>query len=593
MLKQAFSAARAPRSPSSSALGIPRTSSPPLRSRSHSPAAPRSRASSHSPCRPATPASVRLLHTSSSRSSSISQTLENAVEPPQPSPTLQKIAAAAAAGVKSVRSAAAGAGRNPVRTTAGPLVYYEDLLASGKLRADEHQRSIVMLLQDLYERVIKYQPPPVVSVKLEDYDVGNQKVHHVGVEAVGRAGSIVGILSDLFSSHKKAPAQEIEAKLGPQGLYLWGDVGTGKTMVMDLFYNSIPIERKRRIHFHAFMHDVHRRIHAARTALNVKHQQQFDAIPPIAQELANEAWLLCFDELQVTDISDAMILRFEYMRGFGVGGNAHLVVLARRRLFTELFNRGTVMVTTSNRPPDDLYKNGIQRSSFVPTIDLLKERCLVHTLNSGIDYRRQKREKVGVFMCPLNEETKAAEAEAWRRLTHGQEVKPRSLQFLGRSLDVPEATDSGCAKVSFAELCGEAHSAADYLELVKHFRVVMVTDVPTMTLTQRNEARRFITLLDALYENRVALLMSADADDIAGLFSSDAGHNADVGGGVHNSNRLLMDDLNLGTDHLSSPIFTGAEETFAFQRAVSRLVEMQSVDWVGKEVHDRLTSPLL
>ncbi|KAI8806287.1 AFG1-like ATPase-domain-containing protein [Cladochytrium replicatum] len=544
MLKQAVSAARAPRSPSSSALGIPRTTTPPLRSRSHSPATPRSRTSSQSPCRPASPASVRL-------------TLESAVEPLQPSPTLQKIAAAAAASVKSVKSAAAGAGRNPVRTTAGPLVYYEDLLASGKLRADEHQRSIVMLLQDMYERVILYQPPPVVPVKLEDYDVGNQKVHHVGVEAVGRAGSIVGILSDLFSSQKKAPAQSIEAKLGPQGLYLWGDVGTGKTMVMDLFYNSIPIERKRRIHFHAFMHDVHRRIHAARTALNVKHQQQFDAIPPIAQELANEAWLLCFDELQVTDISDAMILR---------------------RLFTELFNRGTVMVTTSNRPPDDLYKNGIQRSSFVPTIDLLKERCLVHTLNSGIDYRRQKREKVGVFMCPLNGETKAAEAEAWRRLTHGEEVKPRSLQFLGRSLDIPEATVSGCAKLSFAELCGEAHSAADYLELVKHFRVVMVTDVPTMTLTQRNEARRFITLIDALYENRVALLMSADADDIAGLFSSDAGQHADVGGGVHNSHRLLMDDLNLGTDHLSSPIFTGAEETFAFQRAVSRLVEMQSVD---------------
>ncbi|KAJ3290653.1 hypothetical protein HK104_006613 [Borealophlyctis nickersoniae] len=451
-------------------------------------------------------------------------------------------------------------------TGKGPAGCYSQLISQNQLRPDPHQRETISILQNLYDQLQAYREPPVLETVTSPENGGPLHAEKGKADMLSpdfawqreeaTSGGIFGKLFGRYSKKKKVP----EARYGPRSLYLYGDVGTGKTMVMDLFYHSIDIPRKRRVHFHAFMLDVHRRVHQLRVERNITH----DPIPTIATELVNDAWLLCFDELQVTDITDAMILR---------------------RLLDELFKRGMVMVTTSNRPPDELYKDGIQRKSFLPTIDLLKERCVVHTLNSGIDYRKQARKKVNVFFSPLSLETQVQVDRVFKKLAKGKPVGPRTLHFLGRSLTVPAATDD-LARISFKEICGQPHSAADYLEIVSHFKTLVLTDVPKMSLAQRNEARRFITLIDALYDSKTKLVMSAEGD-VVELFSGEVSH-VKSSGQLVDAERMLMDDLKLQPEQLTSPIFTGSEEIFAFQRAVSRLTEMQGEQWLGEEARTLL-----
>ncbi|MGE3146014.1 MAG: cell division protein ZapE [Pseudorhodoplanes sp.] len=275
-----------------------------------------------------------------------------------------------------------------------------------------------------------------------------------------------------------------------KGLYLFGGVGRGKTMLMDLFFESLPIEKKRRIHFHEFMADVHERIHGFRRALKNGEHNGEDAVLLTAQAIADETALLCFDEFHVTDIADAMILG---------------------RLFTQLFERGVVVVATSNVEPDDLYRNGLNRGLFLPFIALLQQHMDVLQLLARTDFRLEKLVRGKVWHVPADAAAKAALDEAWIRVSAGNAGKPVALGVKGRSIHVPLAA-MGAARFSFRGLCGQPLGASDYLRIAREFHTLLIDDIPSMDFDRRNEAKRFIILIDTLYDNAVKLIASAAAE---------------------------------------------------------------------------------
>jgi len=304
-------------------------------------------------------------------------------------------------------------------------------------------------------------------------------------------------------------------KSAPRGLYLWGDVGRGKTMLMDLFFEDAAEPRKQRLHFNAFMADIHARIHVMRQ------QDVDDPIVPVARAIARDTRLLCFDEFQVTDVADAMILG---------------------RLFEQFFADGMVIVATSNTPPERLYEGGLNRQLFLPFIEEIKARMEVVALNGPTDYRLQGLADVTVYQTPLSPAADAAMDAAWARLAGGP-GKPTSLTVLGRTVPVPRA-GRGAARFSFDELCARPLGAADYLAIARQFHTVFIDHIPVMDENMRNEARRFILLIDTLYDEGVKLVCSAAAAPDA-LYP--AGSGADT-----------------------------------FRRTASRLVEMQSETYLAK-----------
>ncbi|XP_059170251.1 AFG1-like ATPase [Physella acuta] len=408
--------------------------------------------------------------------------------------------------------------------TDGPLKVYARKITVGELNKDDHQQKVVERLQLLHETLKTYQP------------------------IVKETGT------SWFKKKKESVAQHI------RGLYLHGNVGTGKTMLMDMFHETSTVVKKQRVHFHKFMLDVHKRIHhlkqnqpKIKTTIDT---QPFDAIGPIAFEISQEAWLLCFDEFQVTDVADAMILK---------------------RLFTEMFKNGVVVVATSNRPPDDLYKNGLQRGTFLPFIDILKTYCEVIPLDSGIDYRMLSMPADGkIYFVGPNEETNKHIDQVIEELLQNQQTEAvsRTLTILGRNLILPR-TYGRILDTTFESLCKQNLGAIDYLEICKEFDVVVLRDVPNMNLSSRTEARRFTTLIDTLYDNKVKLVVGA-ASAPKNLFSA---------GGIsaldEEANRSLMDDLgiNAKSELARSSIFTGEEELFAFERVISRLSEMKTKEY--------------
>ncbi|KAL4952407.1 AFG1-like ATPase-domain-containing protein [Aspergillus filifer] len=433
--------------------------------------------------------------------------------------------------------------------TGGPLAEYDARVEQGRLRDDPYQRQIIEQLQDLYERLKSYNAPPVVKPNIESLDAAPKK----------------SFFGSLFS---KAPAKKegsIPEHL-PKGLYMYGDVGCGKTMLMDLFYETLPpnISSKSRIHFHNFMQDVHKRLHVVK----MRFGNDFDHLPLVASEIAEGSSVLCFDEFQCTDVADAMILR---------------------RLLELLMSHGVVLVTTSNRHPNDLYLNGIQRESFIPCIELLKTQLSVINLNSPTDYRKIPRPPSGVYHHPLGAEAEQ-HAEKWFAFLgdpHNGPPHPATQEVWGRKIHVPLASGKA-AKFSFQELIGAATGAADYLELVRNYEAFIVTDVPGMSLHQRDLARRFITFIDAVYESRAKLVLTT-ATPLTTLFisESEVKTSLDENGAEHtdlsDSMRMMMDDLGLSMAALkSSSIFSGDEERFAFARALSRLSEMGSREWVER-----------
>lgn len=310
-------------------------------------------------------------------------------------------------------------------------------------------------------------------------------------------------LQGLF---RRAPAP-------PRGLYLWGGVGRGKSMLMDLFVAQTDCSGKRRVHFHAFMQEVQGRLHAARR-LNLP-----DALVPVARDIAQDLRLLAFDEMQITDIADAMV----------VG-----------RLFQMLLDAGVVVVTTSNRPPRDLYKDGLNRALFLPFIDLLQVRMDVVEIASETDYRQHRLTGSEVYFHPAGAAARVRIDDLWQDLTGGDPGQPLTLAVKGRKVVLPRH-HNGVARAGFWDLCGQPLGPADYLALTEAVRVLMIDDIPRLSAANYNEARRFVTLIDTLYEGHVRLIASA----------------------ADRPDRLYLE----------------GEGAFEFARTASRLTEMQSADW--------------
>ena len=298
-----------------------------------------------------------------------------------------------------------------------------------------------------------------------------------------------------------------------KGLYLWGGVGRGKSMLMDLFYQNLPLEKKRRVHFHAFMQDIH-------SAMNkIRKDGVKDPLRLVVQDLVKQLDLLCFDEMQITDITDAML----------VG-----------RLFEILCDHGVIVVITSNRSPDDLYKDGLNRHLFLPFIALLKERLIVHEIGAQTDYRQNRLIAQQRYFTPRNATNQSKFDQLWLGIA-GDTAKPRDLTHQGRKLHLA-LTGNGAAQVSFADLCDKALGAADYLLLTQEFHTLFLRDIPILDQSQNNQAKRFTILIDTVYESKTQLIALAAAPPDA--------------------------------------LYQRGRGAFEFERTASRLHEMMSADWI-------------
>jgi len=345
------------------------------------------------------------------------------------------------------------------------LTHYQSLVSSGAIEPDAAQALAAEAFADLEARLSSYKP------------VRKQ-----------------GLLGRLFTDKNGGP---------PRGLYVHGEVGRGKTMLMDLFFQQSPVEHKRRAHFHEFMAEVHERIYGFRQNIARGEIPDGDVIALTAAAIFDQAWLLCFDEFHVTDIADAMILG---------------------RLFSKLFELGTVVVATSNVAPDDLYKGGLNRALFLPFIAQIADHMDVLRLDARTDFRLEKLAGVKMWLVPADRDADAALDKAWGKMTGNAPCKPREISIKGRILRVPCSAD-GVARFSFADICEKPLAASDYLRLAHDYHTILIDHIPVMDYAERNAAKRFIALIDTLYDNAVKLMASAAADPVS-LYLADEGNEA-------------------------------------------------------------------
>lgn len=373
----------------------------------------------------------------------------------------------------------------------GPLANLAGRRAAGEIHADPVQEKIVLRLQAIYDQL--------------------------GAMAVAQPVKR-GLLARLGLASAPKPPD------GPHGLYIWGPVGRGKSMLMDLFFADAPVAKKRRVHFHEFMLEVQARLHRRREELAAKGAPpESDTIVPIAKEIAAETRLLCFDEFQVTNIADAMILG---------------------RLFETLFEEGITVIATSNRTPDDLYKNGLQRDRFLPFIELVKQRLEVLELGGAQDYRMGRLRELDLYLTPLGAWATAKLDEAFRALSNGSDGEPRVLRTQGRDVEVPRSAP-GVAMAHFMDWCAKPMGAADFLCIADNFHTVIVAEIPKMGPDSQDKAVRFVTMIDTFYEKKVKFICSAAA--------------------------------------APAKLYLEGDGAFEFQRTVSRLMEMQSPEYLNLE----------
>lgn len=368
----------------------------------------------------------------------------------------------------------------------GPLSAYRAMRDANEIQEDELQAAAAETLQTLHSNLLGYTP------------------------GTGKSGwtALLGL------SRKPEPA--------PRGLYIFGPAGRGKSMLMDLFFDNADVKSKRRVHFHEFMIEVHDTIHAWRQAPD-KPKDEVDPLPRIAAEIAEKSALLCFDEFHVTNIADAMMLG---------------------RLFEGFFDAGVVVVATSNFAPDDLYMNGLQRDRFLPFIDMIKEKLDVLELSSPTDYRQARLSRMQVYHTPLGADSDHALELAFNDLTEGARVEEEVLSVKGREIEVPKSA-RGVAYFDFEELCQRPLGAEDYIAVGDRFHTIVLNGVPRMTEEMRNEAKRFMNLIDVLYEKKVNLVASAEAPPDA--------------------------------------LYAVGTHAFEFQRTISRLMEMQTPEYIDLE----------
>jgi cell division protein ZapE len=363
----------------------------------------------------------------------------------------------------------------------GPIHAYRALLKAGDIKPDPCQQLAAEKLQLLHRALGPY------------------------AEQVGQSGW----KTRLGLGPKPLPV--------PRGLYMYGGVGRGKTMLMDIFYENSTIEARKHVHFHAFMLEVHDRVHRFREAAKAgKVAAEADPLPALAKIIADRAWLLCFDEFHVTDIADAMLLG---------------------RLFEALFEAGVVIVTTSNRPPGDLYKDGLQRERFQPFIKLIEEKLDVLELDAGVDYRLEAMRGMTVYSTPIGPDSEAELADDFRRLTVGAAARPDRFRVQGRDVEIARAAE-GAAMASFADFCEKPLGPGDFLAIASRYHTLVLSGIPQLGPESRNAAKRFVTLIDALYDHKVNFICSAAAPP--------------------------------------DQIYPAGDGAFEFERTVSRLIEMQS-----------------
>jgi len=375
----------------------------------------------------------------------------------------------------------------PLVAPLAPLDAYQALLDSGEIKPDPDQRAAMERLQSLHGT-------------LGDYAL-----------QVGRKSW----KTRLKLGRNKKPV--------PRGVYMWGGVGRGKSMLMDLFFDTTAIEDRQRVHFHAFMQEVHKRLHSFREAVKAgQANKNSDPLVALARVITDQAWLLCFDEFHITDIADAMILG---------------------RLFEALFDAGVVIVATSNRRPKDLYKDGLQRDQFLPFIGMIETKLDILELDSGIDYRLDRLKNMDTFLTPADSAADEKMNADFHDLSIGRRPRPVTVHVQGRDISIPKEAE-GVAMADFADLCEENLGPADYLAIAASFHTLILRHIPKLGPDNRNAAKRFVTLIDALYEARVNFICSAEVP--------------------------------------ASELYTEGDGAFEFERTVSRLMEMQSADYMAQ-----------